>query len=95
VEIMEAANNVIDKLENTSLIKGRPVVRHGDPIEIVSKSDIADTAEDISQKIIDLKAKGHKTIAVICKTSEECELFLPLLRKADSDISIITGNEKE
>lgn len=95
IEIMEAANKVIDKLENSSLLKGKPVIRHGDAVKIISKSNIANVAEDISQKIIDFKALGHKTIAVICKTSEECEMFLPLLKKADKDISIITGNEKE
>ena len=95
IEIMEAANNVIDKLKNSELSKGKPVIRHGEPVEIISKLDIDETAKDICQKIIDSKAKGHKTIAVICKTSEECELFLPLLKKADKDITVITGNEKE
>ncbi|QNU66835.1 AAA family ATPase [Ruminiclostridium herbifermentans] len=95
IEIMDAANNVIDKLQNSELLKGKPVIRHGEPVEIISKSDIDETAKDICQKIIESKAKGHKTIAVICKTSEECELFLPLLKRADKDITVITGNEKE
>ncbi|PYG87133.1 DNA helicase-2/ATP-dependent DNA helicase PcrA [Ruminiclostridium sufflavum DSM 19573] len=95
VEIMEAANRVLDKLDNNSLLKGKPVIRHGEPVEIILKSELEDIAGDISKKIIALKAKGHKTIAVICKTFEECELFLPLLRKADKNISIITGKEKE
>lgn len=95
VEIMEAANNVIDKLNDSALLKGKPVIRHGEPVEVIPKSDIKDVAKDISKQIIDLKAKGHKTIAVICKTSEECEIFLPLLKSADKSITVITGNEKE
>ncbi|HEY5585159.1 MAG TPA: RNA polymerase recycling motor HelD [Ruminiclostridium sp.] len=95
VEIIEAANNVIGKLENTDLIRAKPVIRHGEPVELISKTDINSVAEDIIQKIIDSKKKSHKTIAVICKTMEECEQILPLLIKADKTISIITGNEKE
>ena len=95
VEIMEAANNVIDKLENNALLKAKPVIRHGGPVELIQKTDTIEAAEDIVKRIKVLKKKGHKTIAVICKTIEECEQMLPLLKKADKDISIITGNEKE
>jgi DNA helicase-2/ATP-dependent DNA helicase PcrA len=95
VEIMEAANNVIEKLENTALIRAKPVIRHGETVELISKANTKDVAEDIVKRIIASKEKGHKTIAVICKTMEECEEILPLLKKADKDISIITGNEKE
>jgi len=95
VEIMEAANNVIAKLENNALLRAKPVIRHGGPVELISKTDINDTSEDIVQRIISLKEEGHKTIAVICKTMEECEQMLPLLKEADKNISIITGNEKE
>jgi len=95
VEIMEAANNVIEKLENNALVRAKPVIRHGEPVELILKTDIFDTAEDIVVRIKASKNKGHKTIAVICKTMEECEQLLPLLKKADKNISIITGNEKE
>ena len=95
VEIMEAANNVIDKLENNALLKAKPVIRHGGPVELIQKTDTIEAAEDIVERIKDLKKNGHKTIAVICKTVEECEQMLPLIKQADKDISIITGNEKE
>ncbi|MHB8064536.1 MAG: RNA polymerase recycling motor HelD [Ruminiclostridium sp.] len=95
VEIMEAANNVIAKLENNALLRAKPVIRHGGPVELIAKTNIDATAEDIVQKIEAFKAEGHRTIAVICKTMEECEQQLPLLKAADKNISIITGNEKE
>jgi DNA helicase II / ATP-dependent DNA helicase PcrA len=95
VEIMEAANNVIGKLENNTLLRAKPVIRHGEPVELISKTDINATAEDVVQRIKALKNIGHKTIAVICKTMEECEQMLPLINEADKNISIITGNEKE
>ncbi len=95
VEIMEAANKVIEKLENNELLRARPVIRHGEPVEFISKADVNEAAVDIAQRIKVLKDTGHKTIAVICKTMEECEQMQPLLKKADKDISIITGDEKE
>lgn len=95
VEIMEAANNVMEKLKNNDLVRAKPVIRHGEPVELISMSDIYTVAADIISKIGEAKRQGHKTIAIICKTMEECKRILPLLNKADKNISIITGNEKE
>ncbi len=95
VEIMDAANNVMEKLDNKDLTRAKPVIRHGDPVEYIQKNSIDDVAEDIVIKIEQAKSQGHKTIAVICKTMEECNQILPLIKKADKDVSIITGNEKE
>ncbi len=95
VEIMEAANNVMEKLDNKDLVRAKPVIRHGEPVEYIQKNDISDVAADIVEKIKQAKKLGHKTIAVICKTMEECSQILPMIKKADKNISIITGNEKE
>lgn len=95
VEIMEAANNVMEKLDNKDLVRAKPVIRHGEPVEYIQKNDISDVAADIVEKIEQAKKLGHKTIAVICKTMEECSQILPMIKKADKNISIITGNEKE
>ncbi len=95
VEIMEAANNVMEKLDNKDLVRAKPVIRHGKPVEYIQKSGISDVAADIVEKIEQAKKLGHKTIAVICKTMEECSQILPMIKKADKNISIITGNEKE
>lgn len=95
VEIMEAANNVISKLENTKLLRAKPVIRHGALVEVVSMPNIDAVADDMLKRIHNAKEEGHKTIAVICKTMDECEQLLPILKKAEKDISVITGNEKE
>lgn len=95
VEIMEAANKVMEKLENTALIRAKPVIRHGESVELISKTDINGISDDIVKRIKASKEKGYKTIAVICKTMEECQLILPLIIEADKCITIITGKEKE
>lgn len=95
VEIMDAANQVISRLKDLGVNKGRPVIRHGEPVEIVKKDSVVSIAQDIIEKICYLKSINYKTIAIICKTMEECQVLSPLLNKAIKDIYIITGNEKE
>ncbi len=95
VEIMEAANGVMGKLESLSMFRGKPVIRHGDPVEYIRKAAFEEAAADISNRIKAAGKQGHKTIAVICKTMEECQRMLPLLKKDHKEISLITGNEEE
>ncbi len=95
VEIMDAANNVMGKLESLEMFRGKPVIRHGGPVEFIRSASFNDVGEDISKKIKESQKQGHRTIAVICKTMEECQKILPLLKKDHKDISLITGNEKE
>lgn len=95
VEIMEAANAVMGKLESLAMFRGKPVIRHGDPVETISMDSIEEVAGNISIRIKEYQKLGHKTIAIICKTMEECQQILPLLNKDHKEISLITGNEKE
>ncbi|MDF2989144.1 MAG: helicase, superfamily, partial [Eubacterium sp.] len=95
VEIMEAANNVMGKLESLAMFRGKPVIRHGEPVRYIPKASFDECAEDISKIIKESQKQGHRTIAVICKTMEECQQILPFLKKEHKDISLITGNEKE
>lgn len=95
VEIMEAANRVMGKVGELAAFRGKPVIRHGGPVEFIARNSFDETARDISDRISGFKKQGHKTVAVICKTMEECQRLLPGLKKVHKDISIITGNEKE
>lgn len=95
VEIMNAANSVITKIKDENIIPGKPVIRHGDKVEIIKKDSLQDTAKDISAKISNLKEEGFKSIAVICKTIDECMKMNSLLKKYHKDIQLLTGKEKE
>ncbi len=95
VEIMEAANSVMGKLENLAMFRGKPVIRHGEPVEYIPVPSFADMSHSISKKIQHYRKQGHKSIAVICKTMEECLQIIPELKKEHKEISLITGNEKE
>jgi len=95
VEIMEAANNVMGKIKSLAMYRGKPVIRHGDPVEYIQVETFDETVMKISERISEFINEGYKTIAVICKTMEECQRILPYLKKDHKDISLITGNEKE
>lgn len=95
VEIMEAANKVIATLKDDKLIPAQPVIRHGEPVEVINKSSRKEIAEDISGRIKELKKQGFKSIAIICKTAKECEEMHSLFKKGKDSPYVITGKEKE
>lgn len=95
VEIMDAANKVIDKLHDENLVTARPVIRHGDEVRVLVKNSIKEIAEDIDKKIKELVKENFKSIAVICKTLDECQKMYSYLKKAEYSPYVITGKEKE
>lgn len=95
VEIMDVANSVIKKIKDDNIVLGEPVIRHGEKVEIINKESIEDIAKDIVEKINNLKDEGFKSIAVICKTLDECINMNTLLKKYHKDIQLLTGKEKE
>ncbi len=95
VEIMEAANRVIDHLHQDNIPKGQPVIRHGEPVKILEQKN----TQQIVQKIKDIlrteMGAQFKSAAVICKTLEECQKIYDAVRKELQDIHMITGKEDE
>jgi DNA helicase-2/ATP-dependent DNA helicase PcrA len=94
VEIMDAANTVIRKLAY-DLPLAEPVIRHGQVPEIRPVADLAEGSGRIVENIRDCQSNGLQTIAVLCKTREECMELGKRIRKQIPDIRIITGKEKE
>jgi DNA helicase-2/ATP-dependent DNA helicase PcrA len=95
VEIMEAANKVINSLKDPKLIPARPVIRHGKEVEIIQMNSMKEICEDMVKKLDTLEDMGYKTAAIICKTMEECTALKSELKKLKRDFPVITGNEKE
>ena len=92
VEIMQTANVVINKLALPDVPLARPVIRHGNPVEIYSKESIEAIASAITDKLEEYKTAGHRSIAIICKTAAETKRFQKLL---PSGIQIVTGAESD
>ncbi len=98
VEIMQAANKVISCMKDKNLVMAKPVVRHGEAVEILQRESIKEIAQDIKAKIHELQKKDYKSIAVICKTMEEGRAIHGYFKKMKGDQglpSLITGKEKE
>ncbi|MGE5630819.1 MAG: RNA polymerase recycling motor HelD [Caulobacteraceae bacterium] len=95
VEIMEAANQVISSLDDRRLIPAKPVIRHGERVEVIKKSSKIEIADDISTKIKELKGEGFKSIAVICKTAEACKEMHSFFKPGKDAPRIITEKDRE
>ena len=93
VEIMTAANRVLACLDDPSLVKARPVPRHGEAVRLNKMADPDETARDIGERIREAPGDGLKTVAVIGKTMAECEDWRERLHRVGLDIPIITGRE--
>ncbi|MFZ5353872.1 MAG: RNA polymerase recycling motor HelD [Bacillota bacterium] len=95
IEIMEAANKVIARLQSDKLIPAKPVIRHGKPVEIIRKNSLEEMVNDIADKLEMYKKEKMKSMAIICKTAEECEELHGYFKKSKDKPYIITGKEKE
>jgi len=95
VEIMEAAKKVLRRLGDEQVYLAKPVIRHGEDVKIIKKVSLSEIAHETDEKIDGFKKQGFKSIAVICKTLDECRKFYSHLKKNKEQCSIITGKEKE
>lgn len=96
IEIMEVANTILSKMdENLPLVE--PVVRHGiEPTFVQSDSFCSEKIFDLYQSIL---KHGHKSIALICKTTDEGAKYTKLLNEANvpaellSEESVLGGSK--
>lgn len=95
IEIMEAASKVINFLKDPNLPNPKPVIRHGDAVEVVEKSTVSEVSRDIVKKTNTVLKEGFKSVAIICKTLEECKRMKEELKSYELKVDIITGNENE
>ncbi len=94
VEIMNAANTVLDKIRSREINKGRPVIRHGEEVKITGLADQKEIAEEIAKNIRDFQKLSYKSIAIICKTLKECKDVYALISKKVKDVTLISGKEE-
>ncbi len=94
MEIMNFANEIIKKLRKDNITLAEPVLRSGDKPFIIEKNNENEIISDISLKIKDLKEEGHKSIAIICKTTDESLYVYEALKSILKDeINLITDKD--
>lgn len=95
VEIMKAANRVLDHLQQENIPKGNPVIRHGDKVCIVEQKNLAEAVKTIRHLIDTQIGDRFKSCAIICKTPEECKKLYDAISRDIPGIHMITGKEDE
>ncbi|KJS81930.1 MAG: hypothetical protein JM58_16045 [Peptococcaceae bacterium BICA1-8] len=93
-EIMDLANEIIENAHLPNIIFAKPVIRHGDKPEIEEFKDTKDILHSIKDKLAVLKVK-YKSVAIICKTLDDCKLIKNYLHKEGIKVDILKGDEKE
>lgn len=81
IEIMNMANNVLEISKMPGTIFAHPVVRHGDKPGIYRFESEDKLIEELENKALSFKKDNYNTIAVICKTEDECKKINKLLDK--------------
>lgn len=86
IEIMEVANVILQQMdEELPLVE--PVVRHGKTPEFIQQNVFdPQIIEDTFAKI---KASNHRSVALICKTTEEAKVIVKQLEKGDLPVQLL------
>ena len=89
IEIMEVANKILMKMdEELPLVE--PVVRHGKLPEFIQQDHFnSQTIEDTFAKI---KASHHRSVALICKTTEEADEIMKQLQNTEISAQLLDEN---
>ncbi len=72
IEIMNVANEIIKQYENPNIVLAKPVIRHGEKPEVKSFDSPYELIERVESQVQNLEKEGFKSIALICKTTDEC-----------------------
>lgn len=90
IEIMEYANEVIKKVKSSDILLAKPVIRHGVPPQVLSFKRVKDLVHVLESELELQLASGYKSIALIGKTLQECQLLKKNLAKS---YEILQGDE--
>lgn len=89
IEIMEVANRILEKMDdNLPLVE--PVVRHGILPQFLYCESF--NPEIIVKTYRTIQSHGHRSIALICKTTDEAKTFVQALQTADFPAQILNEN---
>ncbi|QUH29618.1 RNA polymerase recycling motor HelD [Vallitalea guaymasensis] len=94
VEIMNAANEVIGKVEDENIILAHPVLRHGAQVEKIKKDSYGDIVDCIATEINKLMDK-YNSIAIIGKNNQQCEKIYDQMTSKGIDVQWLKDRESE
>lgn len=93
VEIMNEANKIIDKIkEKENINLAIPISRHGEKVNYIKTENFEEKIKIIENKIIELKNKGYKNIAIIAKNNENCDKIYKSIIEKNIKAELISEN---
>lgn len=96
IEVMNLANEVIKKLNNDSIVLAKPVIRHGKSPELSKFKSDEDLIVKLEDTIKAMEKEKYKSIAVVCKTDDECKTVKKLMDiRGNIDSKILDENQME
>ena len=94
VEIMELAQTVAQRYPVTGVRETRPVLRHGEPPEIIPAAGEKDRLKGIRGQVLRWKEEGYHSIALIEKTAERAKKLYQAIGK-ETGASLLTEKDQE
>ena len=92
VEIMDFANKAMKHLNLKNIPLAKPVIRHGNKVTVNISNSHSEAAKNIDALINNYKNDNYQSIAIICKTSDECTT---LKQKLKTKARVLTGKESD
>lgn len=92
-EIMNEANKVLTKIKQKENINlAIPVSRHGEKVNYVRAKSIEEKIKIMEDRILSLKKKGYKNIAIIAKDMNSCNEIYEKIDKQKIEINLLSEN---
>jgi DNA helicase-2/ATP-dependent DNA helicase PcrA len=94
IEIMNTANNILKQYMPSGSVLAKPVIRHGEWPDIQQFDSAEEIVASVKEQIKNLQAGGYESIALICKSMDECKRVKKYFDQ-DGGISVrlLTGEE--
>lgn len=94
IEIMNTANQILQKHAPPGVAPAKPVIRHGEK-PVIKYFDSGDEIVGlVKEQVKELQSAGYKSIALICKTLDECKkLKAQLGRHGEPGFRLLSGEE--
>lgn len=94
-EIIDFGNAVISSLKDENIVLAKPALRVGRKPCVVSCSDEDVMITAVSERIMALRHKGYKSVAIMCKTELGGRtVYEKLCALVDDHIQLLTGHEE-
>ena len=93
VEIMNEANKVLAKIkEKENINLAIPVSRHGEEVNYINTRSTEEKINLMQDRIIELKDKGYKNIAIIAKDMNMCKEIYEKIDKQKTKVKLVSEN---